>query len=232
MATKAAQTFTSRSGVKIKIKTVPSSFVGLAQTKIREEMREQGYPLDPPVITLMTADGRTTRMQLFVDEEKGISNLENRSDPGQTAENQALWAAHENALEQLNAAQIAKMLEVYLSMGCEFAMPADLSEWEATLAFIDKPMPDNSIERKALYLTTAILQDDEMEKLIELILIDSQGASMSEQRRQLFRRQLRGGMERAEETRITQAAAAIRAMEDESEADRDADSESVGEDAE
>jgi hypothetical protein len=209
---------------------VPSAKIGIVQARVRKELAEKGLPVDPPEVTLTSADGREWKTILQYDEETGVGNLVGETD-ADSARNLSLWTAHQNALAQARTETWEQAISIYLSLGLRFDMPAEDSdeylEWAEEMEFLGETVPDTRLGVKALYLTTCVLEDDELAQVLPKIMAVSQGDMVTEAEKEAYFRSFYGSMARAAQSRFIAAGAAIGGVADEPESSGAASGESV-----
>ena len=232
MTAKATTTFETKAGIKLTLRAVQSSVIGMVQTKVQQDFEKRGEMPEQPYVVIKSADGREYRQKLVGDnEDPKKNNLERADDPEATAQRIAQWEEFEEKMAEFSSAVNMESVVTYLALGCDYQMPADLADWEAMLSFAGQEIPENIYEKRALYLRTKLLDDDELLKVIEEITFLSNGATMSEDKRLLFRRQLRNSMEAAQEARFAQIGAGLGELGDEPAVSGDANGKGVAPDA-
>lgn len=225
-------TFKTRSGHTLKIKGVPSAKIGLVQAKVRKELRERGLPVDQPEISVKSADGREWKMLLSFDEETGQGNLDASTD-AETAQRHALWDAHQAALEELQSETWQQAMQVYLALGLDFDMPDEdeLGEWAEELEYLGETVPENRIERKALYTSTVVLEDDELAQVLPKIMAASQGGMVSEADKDAYFRVFYDSLAEQTRARFAAVGSALGQLDNEPASAGAPDGEGVGPDA-
>lgn len=223
--------FKTRSGYTLRIKAVPSAKIGLVQSKVRRELAAEGQPVEPPEITVKSADGQGWILQLQHNEETGQGNLD-ASTPEETERRHELWAAHQVALTRLQSEMWQQAMSVYLALGLEFPMPEEdapeYAEWLMELEFLGREVPENKLEQKALFVTTRVLEDDELGKVLPMVMAVSQGDMVTEVQKESYFRSFYDSMARATATRFIEAGAALGRLEPEPAVPGAADGEGVG----
>ena len=224
-------TFKTKSGITLNIRSVPSAKIGLIQSKVRNELKARGLAVDPPEVTLKSADGREWTMPLQYDASTGKGNLVD-SDEAETARRLALWRAHEDALAQVQTETWEQAMKVYLSLGLTFTMPTEdsdeWSDWVEELEYLGQEVPGTRLEVKALYITTRVLEDDEIAKVLPQVMAASQGDMVTEAEKESYFRGFYGSMARAAQSRFAAAGNALGQVADVPESSRVTDSEGVG----
>lgn len=225
-------TFKTKSGLTLNIRSVPSAKIGLIQSKVRNELKARGLAVDPPEVTLKSADGREWTMPLQYDAATGKGNLVDSSDEAETARRLALWRAHEDALAQVQTETWEQAMKVYLSLGLVFTMPTEdsdeWSDWVEELEYLGQEVPGTRLEAKALYITTRVLEDDEIAKVLPQVMAASQGDMVTEAEKEAYFRGFYGSMARAAQSRFAAAGTALGQVADVPESDRVTDGEGVG----
>ena len=226
-----SSTFKTKSGITLHIRSVPSAKIGLIQSKVRNELKARGLAVDPPEVTLKSADGREWTMPLQYDASTGKGNLVD-SDEAETARRLALWRAHEDALVQVQTETWEQAMKVYLSLGLVFTMPTEdsdeWSDWVEELEYLGQAVPSTRLEAKALYITTRVLEDDEIAKVLPQVMAASQGDMVTEAEKESYFRGFYGSMARAAQSRFAAAGNALGQVADVPESDRVTNSEGVG----
>jgi len=192
MSTDVQHTYVTKGGLTIRLKSVSGRLIALAQSAVEAEFREAHRPIDPPSFTAVVFGGEEAEFPLTED------LLDAPGDEKETQRRKAAWAAHKQALEDLEDEHGKVQTSALLGLGCKFDMPSD-DAWiaEVMWATNGKPIPENPIDRRVFFLLNYAMDEVEIQMLLSQLQMLSAGMNPSEQDVASFRGGILSKMERA-----------------------------------
>ncbi len=147
-------TYTTQKGMTIKLIALSQIMIEMMRGAAVTEFREAGEPIATPTYEAKTVAGDIEELPL---DEK---SLEVKGDEEETKRRTDAWAAHEDALERLMAAQRKRVLTYHFGNGIDIEIPGS---WEVWMKKYGIEVPEDPEERMTCYIMTSVLpSQDEM----------------------------------------------------------------------
>jgi len=191
MAIDVTREYVSHGGLTIHLRPIPGRLINLAISRLEEELRSEGLPLDPPTYEIPAFGSSTVSVPLAED------LLEVEDDPEETERRKTVWKAHQEALAKLSKESSKATQSALLGLGARFNMPAD-EEWLTEVEWVTNgaPVPENPIDRRVFFLLHYALTDMEVQIVVGQLQMMSVGMMASESDVASFRGGFQGKMAR------------------------------------
>ena len=195
--------FTTDDGLELRLYPVRLVVIELALQGVKDDLREQGVPVDPPTYTIHLAGDATEEIEHIYDPANNLDTLTVPGDSAQSAVNFAHWRKYQSALIQLAQAEEDCRLQEFFKNGVEFEWPKGIEGWEARLRTesrgkIDPPdddgSPETDAERKWTWLWFCHLSAFDVQAIRSLLNILAQGRLLSEDQFRQITDTIRSGM--------------------------------------
>lgn len=161
--------YTTANGFEVPITPISLEELRKAEVGVEKHFRAEGEPLDPPTYDVEVAGGD---LQTFpMDAESVLVE----GDEEETSKRQALWDAHQDAVDRLKNEQ-NRVSQVIFMEGIDVELPEG-DEWETRQKELYIEVPEDEDEKYWHYLTTIVFKSpNDFVFCIEKILrISAQG---------------------------------------------------------
>lgn len=179
---------TTESGLQLRLRPVRMVLVELALAAVKDEMRQEGWRVDPPTFTITTAGDEVETLEHVYDPENNINTLVEPNDAKATAVNYARWRQYERGLAELETRQAERRMQEMFKQGVEFDMPHNLNGWEADVAAksrgqvaVPADEPGNEADRAFYWLWYLNLSQMDVQLVHLKLMVLSQGRIFSEE---------------------------------------------------
>lgn len=161
--------YTTANGYDVPISPISLEELRKAEVGVAKHFKDEGEPLDPPTYDVEVAGGDTQTFPM--DEESVLVE----GDEEETAKRQALWDAHQDALQRMKSEQ-NRVSQVIFMEGIQVELPSDTS-WEDRQRNLYIEIPEEPDEKYWHYLSTVVFKSpNDFVSCIEKILrISAQG---------------------------------------------------------
>lgn len=196
--------FVTENGTKLKLKPVREPLVRARMRAIEAEYRKEHPELAVPEYKARTIGGDEYDIPL------DANSLEDPSDATQTRINKARWAKHEAALKEWQSIQTEQEYLTWLMLGVECDLP---DGWESEIEALGINLPEDPLQRKALWLHYMALSVADLQLLRTELQIISVGSVITDDQVESFRSGARRTLEREARTRFADALEALESGE-------------------
>lgn len=177
--------------------------IELALEAVKDDLRKEGVPVDPPTYTIDLAGGVAEEIEHIYDPENKLDTLTIPGDAAQTAVNFVRWRRYLAGLSRLAEAQEDCRLHEFFTQGVEFDWPEGIDGWEEQLRRKsrgrvtppeDDGTPETDAERKWFWLWFSHLSSYDIQAIRAILNVLAQGKLLSKEQFREVTDAIRSGM--------------------------------------